>query len=93
MLNIYHLLRFLTGSNCHLTNQKPQIYGGNVLIIGHMTCSKCVTFLLSGHLITTWTKRGEGISIKSMLGHVIKGRYHVKFPQLSTRGGEGFKIG
>ena len=30
-------------------------------------------------------EEGEGASRKSMLGHVTKGRYHVKFPQLSTR--------
>ena len=34
-------------------------------------------------------KRGEGVSRKSMDGHVKKGRYHVKCPQLSTRGGGG----
>ena len=25
-------------------------------------------------------KRGEGVSRKSMIGHVTKGRYHVKCP-------------
>ena len=38
-------------------------------------------------------EEGVGVSRKSMLGHVTKGRYHVKYPQLSTRGGEGVKIG
>jgi hypothetical protein len=33
--------------------------------------------------------RGGGVSRKSMLGHVTKGRYYVKCPQLSTRGGGG----
>jgi hypothetical protein len=32
---------------------------------------------------------GDGVSKKSMLGHLTKGRYHVKYPQLSTRGGGG----
>ena len=35
---------------------------------------------------------GEGVSRKSTLGHVTKGRYHVKYPQLSTRGGMGSKL-
>ena len=34
----------------------------------------------------------EGVSRKSTLGHVTNSRYHVKYPQLSTRGGEGVKI-
>ena len=34
-------------------------------------------------------KRREGVSKKSTLGHVTKARYHVKCPQLSTRGGGG----
>ena len=34
-------------------------------------------------------KRREGVIRKSTLGHVTKARYHVKCPQLSTRGGEG----
>ena len=31
---------------------------------------------------------GKGVSRKSTLGHVTKGRYHVKYP----RGGDGVKI-
>ena len=31
----------------------------------------------------------EGVCRKPTLGHVTKGRYHVKCPHLSTRGGEG----
>ena len=47
-------------------------------------------FLLRDHSITTWTRGGgEGFSGKSTLGHVTKDRYHVKCPQLSTRGGVG----
>jgi hypothetical protein len=38
-------------------------------------------------------KRGEGVSRKSMLCHVTKGRYHVKCPQLSTRGERVSKFG
>ena len=39
-------------------------------------------------------RRRKGVSRKSTLGHVTKGRYHVKCSQLSTRGGgEGVKIG
>ena len=34
-------------------------------------------------------KRGEGVSRKCLLGHVTKGRYLVKCPQLSSRGGGG----
>ena len=34
-------------------------------------------------------KRGEGVSRKSTLGHVTKGRYHVNCPQLSTQGERG----
>ena len=48
---------------------------------------------LGGYSITTWRrKKREGVSTKSTLGHVTKGRYHVKCPQLSTRG-EGVKLG
>ena len=51
-------------------------------------------YTIRGHSITTWTRRGwEEVSRKSTLVHVTKGRYHVKYPQLSTRGGEGVKIG
>ena len=38
-------------------------------------------------------KKGEGVSRKSTLGHVIKARYHANRPKLSTIGGEGVKIG
>ena len=34
-------------------------------------------------------KKVGGVSRKSMIGHVTKGRYHVKCPQLSTQGGRG----
>ena len=34
-------------------------------------------------------KRGEGVSRKSSNDHVTKGRYDVKWPQLSTPGGGG----
>ena len=44
--------------------------------------------ILRRHSITNWTRReGEGVSRNSTLGHVTKGRCHVKCPQLSTRGG------
>ena len=33
-------------------------------------------------------KKGEGVSRKSKFGNVTNTRYHVKFPQLSTREGE-----
>ena len=40
---------------------------------------------IRGHSITTWDKkRWEGVNRKFKLGHVTKGGYHVKFPQLST---------
>ena len=54
----------------------------------------CLVYVsLRGHSITTGTRRGgKGVSRKSMLDHVTKGRYHIKCPQLSTRGGEGIKI-
>ena len=32
-------------------------------------------------------EEGVGVSRKSMLGHVTKGRYHVKCPQMSHQGG------
>ena len=51
-------------------------------------------YTIRGHSITTWTRRGwEEVSRKSTLVHVTKGRYHVKYPKLSTQGGEGVKIG
>ena len=51
-------------------------------------------YTIRGHSITTWTRRGwEEVSRMSTLGHVTKGRYHVKYPKLSTQGGEGVKIG
>ena len=42
-----------------------------------------------GHSITKWKKEGGGGSRKSRLGHMTKGKYHVKCPKLSTRGWRG----
>ena len=42
---------------------------------------------IKGHSITTWTKMGrdeEGVSRKSMLGHVTKGRYHLKLQNVNN---------
>ena len=35
---------------------------------------------------------GEGVSRKSTIGQVTKGRYHVKYPQFSLEGGGGSKL-
>ena len=44
------------------------------------------------HSITTWTRR-RGASRKSTLGHVTKGNYHVKCPQLFIWWDRGSKLG
>ena len=54
---------------------------------------------MRGHSITTSTRREGRVSVvdlvsrKSTLGQETKGRYHVKCPQLYTRGGRGVKFG
>ena len=67
---------------------RPEVYGISEISV-HILDSFVVVSSLRGHSITTWTRKGGGVSRKSSLGHVTKGRYHEKCPQLSTRGERG----
>ena len=68
--------------------QSAQVAVSDLLSVQKWLVKICVR----AHSITTWTrKRGRrSVSRQSMLGHVKKGRNHVKCSQLSTRvGGRG----